>query len=109
MSEDPAFEREQAEQAAREAAGIGGDPGAAPGERSEPALRAVQEGGGGESEGFELAEQELIEHASHGDQQSAHAVLHHQGDPEQLDPDDADLHGAAGDHERSSEREEDEP
>ena len=29
--------------------------------------RAVDEAGGGESEGFELAEQELIEHASHGD------------------------------------------
>jgi len=29
--------------------------------------RAVEEAGGGESEGFELAEQELIDHASHGD------------------------------------------
>lgn len=29
--------------------------------------RAVEEAGGGESEGFELAEQELVEHASHGD------------------------------------------
>jgi hypothetical protein len=29
---------------------------------------AVEEAGGGESEGFELAEQELIEHASHGDE-----------------------------------------
>jgi hypothetical protein len=28
---------------------------------------AVEEGGGGESEGFEMAEAELIEHASHGD------------------------------------------
>ncbi len=31
------------------------------------ARRAVDEAGGGESEGFELAEQELIENASHGD------------------------------------------
>jgi hypothetical protein len=31
------------------------------------ARRAVDEAGGGESEGFELAEHELIEHASHGD------------------------------------------
>ncbi|MBA3808384.1 MAG: hypothetical protein H0X28_08320 [Solirubrobacterales bacterium] len=31
------------------------------------ARRAVDEAGGGESEGFELAEQELIEHTSHGD------------------------------------------
>jgi hypothetical protein len=30
--------------------------------------RAVEEAGGGESEGFELAEQELIEHSSHGDE-----------------------------------------
>jgi hypothetical protein len=29
--------------------------------------RAVEEAGGGESEGFELAEQELVEHTSHGD------------------------------------------
>jgi len=29
--------------------------------------RAVEEGGGGQSEGFELAEEELIEHSSHGD------------------------------------------
>ena len=28
---------------------------------------AVEEAGGGESEGFELAEEELIEHTSHGD------------------------------------------
>ena len=30
--------------------------------------RAVEEAGGGESEGFELAEEELIEHSSHGDE-----------------------------------------
>jgi hypothetical protein len=29
--------------------------------------RPVDEAGGGESEGFELAEQELVEHTSHGD------------------------------------------
>jgi hypothetical protein len=32
--------------------------------------RAVEEAGGGESEGFELAEEELIEHTSHGDEHS---------------------------------------
>jgi hypothetical protein len=47
--------------------------------RREEALRPGLEAGEGESEGFELAEEELIEHASHGDEQSAHAVLHHQG------------------------------
>jgi hypothetical protein len=35
--------------------------------RRREARRAVDEAGGGESEGFELAEEELIEHASHGD------------------------------------------
>ncbi|MCW3015894.1 MAG: hypothetical protein JWO02_2986 [Solirubrobacterales bacterium] len=30
--------------------------------------RAVEEGGGGVSEGFEQAEEQLIEHTSHGDE-----------------------------------------
>jgi len=34
---------------------------------TDPAMKPVLEAGGGESEGFEMAEQELIEHASHGD------------------------------------------
>jgi uncharacterized protein HemY len=38
--------------------------------RRREARRAVEEAGGGESEGFEQAEEELIEHASHGDQHS---------------------------------------
>jgi hypothetical protein len=37
--------------------------------------RAVEEAGGGESEGFELAEQELIEHASHGDEHTTTRIL----------------------------------
>jgi hypothetical protein len=37
--------------------------------------RAVDEAGGGESEGFELAEQELIEHTSHGDQHSPARIM----------------------------------
>jgi hypothetical protein len=36
-------------------------------QRRRESRRAVDEAGGGESEGFELAEQELIDHASHGD------------------------------------------
>jgi hypothetical protein len=32
--------------------------------------RAVEEAGGGQSEGFELAEEEMIEHTSHGDEHS---------------------------------------
>lgn len=37
-------------------------------ERRRKEREAVEEAGGGESEGFELAEQELIEHTSHGDE-----------------------------------------
>jgi len=56
---------EEAEAAAAEAARIGGPP---PDEAVDPAQRPLVEGGEGESEGFELAEEELIERASHGDQ-----------------------------------------
>jgi hypothetical protein len=98
---DSIFEQEQAERAAREAAGIGGRAGD---EELAPAERPVREAGGGESEGFEQAEDALVEHASHGDQQSAHDVLHRQCRPEaQGDADDA----AAGDREQSSELAED--
>jgi hypothetical protein len=41
--------------------------------------RAVEEAGGGESEGFELAEQDLIEHASHGDEHSTTKILRDAG------------------------------
>lgn len=41
-----------------------------PEERHRKEREAVEEAGGGESEGFELAEQELIEHSSHGDEHS---------------------------------------
>jgi hypothetical protein len=43
--------------------------------RRREALRAVEEAGGGESEGFELAEDELIEHASHGDGHSPTRIM----------------------------------
>jgi hypothetical protein len=59
---------EEAAAAAAEAAAIGGTP-----TREDeiylpddPAMVPVYEGGGGEAEGFELAEGELIEHAEHG-------------------------------------------
>jgi hypothetical protein len=41
--------------------------------------RPVDEAGGGEAEGFELAEQELIDHASHGDEHAAHRILQDAG------------------------------
>ncbi|GAC1316382.1 MAG: hypothetical protein NVSMB25_01990 [Thermoleophilaceae bacterium] len=40
-------------------------------EQPDPAMAPLIEAGEGESEGFELAEQDLIEHASHGDQHSS--------------------------------------
>ncbi len=73
------FEREQEAAAAAEAAGIGGrvtsdDPTELELD-TDVADRAVLEGGGGESEGFELAEAELEEHAAHGDSHSAGRIL----------------------------------
>lgn len=56
---------EEADAAAAEAAKIGGP---VPDEGVDPAQRPLVEGGEGESEGFELAEEELIDNASHGDQ-----------------------------------------
>ena len=41
--------------------------------------RAVDEAGGGVSEGFELAEEDLIEHASHGDDQGTASISRHVG------------------------------
>lgn len=66
---------EEADAAAREASQIGGR--ARKEEGVDPAQRAPLEGGGGVAEGFELAEDDLIEHASHGDEQSARAAYHH--------------------------------
>jgi hypothetical protein len=97
MSPDPRHEQDEIDAAAAEAARIGGVAGD---EQLDPALRPVYEGGGGEAEGFEEAEDALVDHASHGDQQSAHAVIHDAGQPEQEETVDGDA-----DHEHSSERE----
>jgi hypothetical protein len=43
----------------------------------DPAMRPVLEAGGGESEGFEMAEAELIEHASHGDDAGTGRITSH--------------------------------
>lgn len=73
-------------------------------ERDE-ANRPLEEAGQGESEGFEETERELIEHASHGDQHAARRILADAPDTEgDLD---AAEYGEA-DHERSSERPDDE-
>ena len=62
---DPIAE-EEAEAAAAEAAKIGGP---TPDDYTDdPAKRPLAEAGEGEAEGFELAEEELIDRAEHGDQ-----------------------------------------
>jgi len=97
MASTPRFEQEEASAAAAEAAGIGGVTGE---ESLDPAQRPVIEAGGGVAEGFEEAERALIEHASHGDQQPAHTILHDQGLPEEQG---AAREDSESDHERSSE------
>jgi hypothetical protein len=56
---------EEAEAAAAEAAGIGGE---APRDSDDPAQQPLIEAGEGEAEGFELAERQLEDIASHGDE-----------------------------------------
>ena len=60
--QDPLVE-EQEDAAATEAASIGGEGS----ESDDPAMRPVEESGGGVEEGFEQAEDDLVENASHGD------------------------------------------
>jgi len=97
--------REEADAAAAEAARIGGSP-SDEAELADGPERAVEEGGGGESEGFELAEQQLVEHASHGDQHAARRAIYDAPD----ESDDARAaEGGEANAERSSEREEDLP
>jgi hypothetical protein len=45
-------------------------------ERRRRERQAVEEGGGGEAEGFELSEEELIAHASHGDEHSTARIIY---------------------------------
>jgi len=42
----------------------------------------VDEAGGGESEGFELAEHDLIDHASHGDEHTPARIMRDAGPDE---------------------------
>jgi hypothetical protein len=70
--------RDEADAAAREAARIGGP---APDEDVPDEQRPVVEGGGGEAEGFEQAEDALVEGATHGDPAPDPTEL--AGEPEQ--------------------------
>jgi hypothetical protein len=45
--------------------------------------RAVEEAGGGQAEGFELAEQDLIDHASHGDEHTPSRIMQDAGPDEE--------------------------
>ena len=78
--DDDPLAAEEADLAATEAAAIGGVAGD---EDLGPAERPVREAGGGEQEGFEMAEDDLVEHASHGDQHSARIPYYHAGRPEE--------------------------
>lgn len=51
-------------------------------ERRRQERLAVEEAGGGESEGFELAEQDLIDHASHADQHTTTRIMEDAGPDE---------------------------
>src|SRR5579875_1950604 len=75
---DDELAQREADRAAAEAAAIGGrvssEPEPADGSVDE-AERPLVEAGQGEAEGFEQAEQELVEHASHGDQHAARRAI----------------------------------
>ena len=69
---DDRFVDDEEEAAAAEAGHIGGDPPEY--SDDDPSQRPLEEAGEGESEGFELAEEQLIDHASHGDQHSDRVI-----------------------------------
>jgi hypothetical protein len=62
---DEEFVEEEEAEAAREAAGIGGN---VPADTDDPAEQPLIEGGEGQAEGFELAEKDLETIAEHGDE-----------------------------------------
>ncbi|HVW45953.1 MAG TPA: hypothetical protein VHA76_02785 [Solirubrobacterales bacterium] len=62
---DEDFIEDEENEAAREAAAIGGS---VPADTDDPAEAPLVEAGEGESEGFELAEQDLEDIAEHGDE-----------------------------------------
>ena len=66
-------------------------------ERRRQERAAVEEGGGGQSEGFELAEQELIEHTSHGDDHGSSRITR-DGAREEEEPADASYSDADEEH-----------
>lgn len=69
--ENDPTEHDETQAAAAEAAAIGGTGTL----DADPAQQAVREAGGGEAEGFELAEADLVRNATHADQHAARRVL----------------------------------
>ncbi len=87
---DEARIAEEEAEAAEEAARIGGE---APKESEDPAWQPLIEAGEGEAEGFELAEKQLEDNATHGNERSFPErdvpVPEERGDAEYGEPDEA--------------------
>jgi len=73
------LEEYETEMAGQEAALIGGDSGH---QALDPAWQAIEEAGGGESEGWEQAEEDLILNATHSNDHSDTEILVHAFPPE---------------------------
>lgn len=99
MQRDPAVD-EETSAAAAEAGAIGGR---APADSGDPSRFAVEQAGGGEAEGFEQAERQLVEASEHGERSR------NPGSDAFTSEAESDLAGGSvygeADHERSSERE----
>jgi hypothetical protein len=103
---DDDFVAQETDRAASEAGAIGGRASSEepPDADVDEAQRPLMEAGEGESEGFELSEQELIDNASHGDQHAARRAI--EDAPDEVDDPRAAESGEA-DFEHSSEEEDD--
>jgi hypothetical protein len=93
---DPDPDREQARRAAEEAGNIGGRRPPSTDEAEQP----LAEAGQGQAEGFEEAERDLIENASHGDVHAARRVMRDTIDEQE---DGSAAEAGEPDRERSSE------
>jgi hypothetical protein len=97
--DDERFVDEEADEAAAEAARIGGR---RPEDDVDESDRPLEEAGEGEAEGFEDAERELAEHATHGDPAPDPSVVAGEEDEQ---AEEATIEYADADHFESSERE----
>lgn len=89
---------EEARAAAQEAGAIGGR---GPSDAGDPAMTPVYQAGGGEAEGFEQAEERLIDNAEHGD---FAPDPYNDRFPDEVESDRSGAAYGEADHERSSER-----